>query len=133
MENLIQLTTKLRYYIEKASIALDDNDAVEAIYLFPNWSSEEKQYEVGDRVRFDNFLYKCLINHISNENKQPSASSLLWEKMISSALNSSEIERYDSKKEYQLGDKVSYNNKIYESTISNNIWQPRTGTFWIEV
>lgn len=133
MENLIQLTTKLRYYIEKASIALDDIDAVEAIYLFPKWSNEEKHYEVGDRVRFDNFLYKCLMNHISDENKQPPTSFELWEKMTPPVLNSSEIEQYDSKKEYQSGDKVNYNNKVYESTINNNIWQPGTGTLWIEV
>jgi hypothetical protein len=38
---LVELAQKLRPYIEKAAISLNDEDALEAVNLFPNWKSEE--------------------------------------------------------------------------------------------
>jgi hypothetical protein len=38
---LIELAQKLRPYIEKAAISLSDEDALEAVNLFPNWRENE--------------------------------------------------------------------------------------------
>ena len=38
---LIELARKLRPYIEKAAISLDDIDAIEATQLFPEWQSNK--------------------------------------------------------------------------------------------
>ena len=39
---LIELARKLRPYIEKAAISLSDEDALEAVDLFPIWRENEK-------------------------------------------------------------------------------------------
>ena len=36
---LLELAQKLRPYIEKAAISLSDEDALEAINLFPHWKT----------------------------------------------------------------------------------------------
>jgi len=57
---LIELARKLRPYIEKAAISLDDTDAIEATQLFPEWHANENKYEKDARVRYNGILYKCL-------------------------------------------------------------------------
>lgn len=124
MATLKDLAFKLRPLIEKASIALDDADALEAIQLFPRWNDSAK-YETGDRVRFQNVLYKCLQNHIAQPTWSPISAPSLWTKvLIPDPEIIPEWEQPDSTNAYQIGDKVRYNGKIYESVIANNIWAP---------
>lgn len=124
MGNLLELAIKLRPYIEKAAMMLDDTDALEAIQLFPTWSAEAA-YFIGDKVRYENELYKCLQNHSAQENWTPIAAPSLWAKVLIPDENIiPEWEQPDSTNAYQIGDKVFYNGKIYECTISNNVWAP---------
>lgn len=124
MGTLVDLAIKLRPYIEKAAIALDDADAIEAVQLFPQWN-DSAQYEAGDRVRFQNILYKCLQNHIAQPTWSPIAAPSLWTKVLIPDPNViPDWEQPDSTNAYQIGDKVRYEGKIYESVIANNIWSP---------
>ena len=124
MGTLVDLAIKLRPFIEKASIALDDSDALEAVQLFPQWNDSAK-YEVGDRVRFQNILYKCLQEHIAQPTWTPIAAPSLWAKvLIPSPDIIPEWEQPDSTNPYQIGDKVRFEGKVYESVIANNIWSP---------
>lgn len=124
MGTLVDLAIKLRPYIEKAAIALDDADAIEAVQLFPQWN-DSAQYEAGDRVRFQNILYKCLQNHIAQPTWSPIAAPSLWAKVL---IPDPEVipdwEQPDSTNAYQIGDKVRFDGKVYESVIANNIWSP---------
>lgn len=125
MGTLVDLAIKLRPFIEKASIALDDSDALEAIQLFPQWN-DSASYEVGDRVRFQNVLYKCLQAHIAQPTWTPIAAPSLWTKvLIPDPDVIPEWEQPDSTNPYQIGDKVRFEGKVYESVVANNIWNPR--------
>ena len=123
---LVDLARKLRPYIEKAAISLDDTDALEASNLFPNWNAnKEDAYQVGDRVRYQGILYKCLQIHIPQENWTPLNAASLWTKVLIPDPNIiPEWEQPSSTNAYMIGDKVSFNGKIYESVIDNNIWSP---------
>lgn len=124
MATLKDLALKLRPLIEKASFSLDDADALEAIQLFPRWDDSAK-YEVGDRVRFQNVLYKCLQGHIAQPTWTPIAASSLWAKvLIPDPEVIPEWEQPGSTNPYQIGDKVTFEGKTYESVIANNIWSP---------
>ena len=121
---LTELALKLRPLIEKASLSLDDTDALEAIQLFPQWNDSAK-YEIGDRVRFQNVLYKCLQAHIAQPTWTPTDAPSLWAKvLIPDPQVIPEWEQPDSTNPYQIGDKVRYNGKVYESVIANNVWAP---------
>lgn len=125
---LLELARKLRPYIEKAALSLDDADALEAPNLFPNWTADKTdEYKVDERVRYNNVLYKCLQAHIPQEAWTPTAATSLWAKVLIPDENViPEWEQPDSTNPYMIGDKVSFEGKIYESVINNNIWSPAT-------
>lgn len=122
---LAELALKLRPYIEKAAIFLNDEDALEAKELYPIWSGKNVEYKVDDRVRYENTLYKVLQNHVSQENWSPTyATSLFAKVLIPDPEVIPEWEQPDSTNAYQIGDKVMFEGKVYENLISNNIWSP---------
>ena len=126
MGTLVDLAHKLRPFIEKAAISLNDTDALEAVQLFPKWD-ESARYEIDDRVRFQNVLYKCLQTHIAQPTWTPINAPSLWAKVLIPDENViPEWEQPDSTNAYQIGDRVTFEGKVYESTINNNIWSPAT-------
>lgn len=126
MSSLIELARKLRPYIEKAAISLDDTDALEAVQLFPLWNDSAK-YTVDDRVRFQQTLYRCLQDHIAQPTWTPINAPSLWAKvLIPDPTIIPDWEQPESTNAYQIGDRVRYNGKIYESVIANNIWSPES-------
>ena len=130
---LIELAQKLRPYIEKAVISLSDEDALEAINLFPNWSGNGIAYPKDQRVRFEDKLYRCLQAHTSQEGWTPTAAPSLWAKVLIPDENViPEWEQPDSTNPYMKGDKVLFENEVYESAIDNNVWAPNVYG-WIKV
>lgn len=121
---LLELARKLRPYIEKAAISLSDEDALEAVNLFPSWQSGVA-YEKDQRINFEGILYKCLQAHTSQEGWTPTAAPSLWAKVLIPDENViPEWEQPDSTNAYMVGDKVMFEGHIYESAINNNIWSP---------
>lgn len=122
----------LRAMIEKASVSLEDTDALEAVELFPNWSAG-KEYAVGDRVRYDGVLYKCLQAHTSQTDWNPVDAVSLWARvLIPDQEVIPEWEQPDSTNPYMKGDKVRHLEKTWISNVDNNVWEP--GVYgWNEV
>ena len=122
---LLELAQKLRPYIEKAAISLSDEDALEAVNLFPNWNPDADGYEKDQRVNYEGILYKCLQAHTPQAAWMPTAAPSLWAKVLIPDANViPEWEQPDSTNPYMKGDKVTFNGVVYESTIDNNIWSP---------
>lgn len=121
---LLELARKLRPYIEKAALSLSDEDAIEAVQLFPNWNANAAYLE-GDKVNYEGTLYKCLQSHTAQDAWTPVAAPSLWAKVLIPDENViPEWEQPDSTNPYMRGDKVMFNGQVYESTIDNNIWSP---------
>lgn len=121
---LLELARKLRPYIEKAAMSLSEEDALEAVQLFPNWRPDAA-YLVNDKVQYEGILYKCLQSHSAQEEWTPVAAPSLWAKVLIPDPNViPEWEQPDSTNPYMRGDRVSFEGKTYESTIDNNIWSP---------
>ena len=129
---LIELARKLRPYIEKAAVSLSDEDALEAVQLFPAWNSAAT-YAVGDRVRYKDILYSCLTAHTAQADWAPTAAPSLWAKvLIPDPGVIPEWEQPDSTNPYSAGDKVTHNGKTWVSNIDGNVWEP--GVYgWTEV
>ena len=136
MASLLELAKQVRPIIEKAVMSLDDNDAIIVKNFFQSWTPST-QYMTGDRVNFRNSLYKCLENHESQLGLDPSTASNLWIEMV--APTPSEIPEWQQPENdagYGIGDKVRHGEKIWESTINNNIWCPGsegTESLWIQI
>ena len=129
---LIELAQKLRPYIEKAALFLNDEDALEAVQLFPSWAAQTS-YLRDDKVRYENILYKCLQPHTSQSDWMPPDAPGLWARVLIPDANViPEWEQPDSTNAYQIGDKVTHNGKTWENTIANNVWEP--GVYgWSEI
>lgn len=128
----IELALKLRPIIEKAMQSLGEEDALEAVTLYPKWTSGV-QYEVGYRVRYNDVLYSVLQAHTSQDNWTPDVAVSLFARVLIPDENViPEWIQPNSTNPYKIGDKVSHNNKVWVSDYDNNVWEP--GVFgWHEI
>lgn len=119
-----QKAYQLRRLIEQTSVNLTDEEALTGIELFPVWS-DLKSYEVGDRVRFGDTLYKCLTAHKAQATWFPSDSPSLWVRVDNPAEEYPEwVQPVGSTDAYAKGSKVSHNGKHWISTVDGNVWEP---------
>lgn len=127
-----QKAYQLRSMIEKASVSLSDDDAISVPELFPHWKTDT-DYVVGDRVSYEETLYKCLQSHTSQSTWTPDVSPSLWVRIDDPSHEFPEwIQPTGSTDAYALGAKVSHNEKHWISDVDGNVWEP--GIYgWSEV
>ena len=127
-----QKARTLRRHIEQASRSLADIDALDAVELFPNWKAEI-EYTVGDRVRYEDTLYKCLTAHVSQSTWTPPDSPSLWVRVDDPHIEWPEwVQPVGSTDAYAKGAKVSHNDKHWTSDVDANVWEPGVA-MWTEV
>jgi hypothetical protein len=68
---------KLRDMMHKAAISLPDEDALEAVELFPAWAVET-EYAVDQRFRYEGRLYRVVQTHTSQANWTPDIAPSLY-------------------------------------------------------
>jgi len=110
---------------------LTDEQALIVPDAFHEWKTDTA-YSVGDRVKFNKVLYKCLQAHTSQPSWSPDVSPSLW--AVVRAGGEDEVlpwEQPDSANPYMKGDKVTHAGKTWVSDVDNNVWEP--GIYgWIE-
>lgn len=118
-------------FVKLRGLATDEM-SLQVPNLYPAWKAEVN-YSIGDRVLYDDVLYKVLQAHTSQETWTPvDASSLFAKVLIPDENVILEWEQPDSTNPYMTGDKVMYNGIVYISIVDNNVWVP--GVFgWEEV
>ena len=115
---------RLRKIIELAMQHIDDDIALTAVTLFPEWANET-EYEVDARVKYAGVLYRCLTAHKSQETWTPDVSPSLWTTVLIPDENViPEWEQPESTNPYKKGDKVTHNNKTWVSLVDGNVWEP---------
>ncbi len=104
--------------------SIDDEVALSVPALYPEWQ-DNKEYILGERILYNNILYKCLQAHTSQSTWNPVDASSLWAKVL---IPDPEVipdwEQPDSTNPYMKGDKVKHNDKIWVSIVDNNVWEP---------
>lgn len=113
---------KLRARIEQAAVSLPDEDALEAVELFPAWKAETV-YALDVRVRCGGKLYKCVQAHTSQSGWEPPNVPALW-----TAVSLDEwpewVQPTGAQDAYMAGDKVTHNETHWISTVDANTWEP---------
>lgn len=127
---------KLREMMHKAAISLDDEDALEAVELFPAWKPDTA-YAADERIRCGEKLYRCVQAHTSQADWTPDATPALWTEVAKPGEIPVWKQPTGAQDAYNKGDKVWYpekNTTVYESTIDNNVWSPADyPQGWMEV
>ena len=75
--NLIDKIKRLIALAKAEMKVLDDKDALDVLELYPQWQSG-KAYAVGDRVRYDNKLWKVVQGHTSLDGWKPDVAVSLF-------------------------------------------------------
>jgi hypothetical protein len=119
---------QLRPLIEKAAESLSDDDALEAVELFPAWATGVS-YIADERVSYAEKLYRCVQSHTSQADWTPDATPALWTEVAKPGEIPVWKQPTGAQDAYQKGDKVHYPGKddpVYISTVDNNVWSPQT-------
>lgn len=117
---------KLRPLIEKAAESLPDDDALEAVELFPAWATDIS-YTADERVSYAEKLYRCVQSHTSQADWTPDTTPALWAEVAKPGEIPVWKQPTGAQNAYQKGDKVHYPGKddpVYISTVDNNVWSP---------
>ena len=123
--------TLLKDSISAIAANLSDDVAIEYPILFPLWV-ENKDYTIGERLRYNEGLYKVVQAHTSQATWTPDvAPSLFAPLLIPDSNVIYDWVQPDSTNGYMTGDKVRHNDIIWVSTADNNVWEPgTTGAPW---
>lgn len=122
----IERAYELRRLIEKAAGSLTDEDALEAVELFPAWKPDTEYY-VTERVRYGDKLYRCEQAHTSQANWTPPDTPALWTEVAKPGEIPVWKQPTGAQDAYMKGDKVHYPTKdgpVYVSTVDDNTWEP---------
>ena len=117
---------RLRAIIEQAVVSIDDETALEAVELFPLWKVNTS-YALGDRVRYEEQLYKVVQAHTSQADWAPDLTPALYTPVAEPGEIPVWKQPTGAQDAYMAGDKVHYPTKddpVYESTMDNNVWSP---------
>ena len=113
---------KLRSIIEKASISLADEDALQAVELYPLWLASTA-YSISERIRYNGILYRCVQAHTSQTDWTPDVTPALWT-VVSLDEWPEWKQPTGAQDAYAKGDKVSYDGKHWISNVDGNVWAP---------
>lgn len=130
--SIISEARKLRAQFVKLREMATDEMSLQVPKLYPTWKVGV-DYAAGDRILYEDVLYKVLQNHTSQETWTPiDAPSLFAKVLIPDEDIIPEWVQPDSTNAYMKGDKVTHNGKTWTSDIDNNVWEP--GVYgWVEI
>lgn len=117
---------KLRKMIVKASISLSDEDALEAIELYPAWKTGTA-YAVDERIRYGETLYRCVQAHTSQADWTPDIAVSLYVAVPEPGTIPVWKQPTGAHDAYMTGDKVHFPTKddsVYVSDIDYNTYAP---------
>jgi hypothetical protein len=127
---------KLRELMHKAAVSLGDEDALEAVELFPAWRTVA-EYAIDDRVRYGEKLYRCVQAHTSQADWTPDKTPALWTEVAKPGEIPVWKQPTGVQDAYNKGDRVWYPTKdatVYESLIDANVHSPEAyPAGWMEV
>ena len=120
--NKIERARLLRSKLEYMATSLKDADALTTVEFF-SFCEVGVSYNNNDRIRYNNILYKCVQAHTSQSDWAPDITPALWTK-VSVEEFPEWVQPTGSQDAYNVGDKVSHNEKHWTSTVDANVWEP---------
>lgn len=87
-------------------------------------------YAAGELVAYNGNLYEVVQAHTSQADWIPSELPALYTHAVPQSVVPIWVQPLGSFDAYQLGDKVTYQGQIWQSTINANVWPPGTGSLW---
>lgn len=129
-KNVIQitddsLTKQSEYALSVIASTFTDEQALNCILLFPEWSGSGVKYKKDERLRYENKFYKVLSDHTSQGDWIPGSTPSLYVEISDPSIEYPEWKQPTGAHDaYGKGNKVTYKGHTYESLIDGNVWSP---------
>ena len=114
---------KLRDAIVQGADSLPAEIAIEIPDLFKRWQVGEL-VKLGDKRRYNDKLYEIIQPHTTQSDWTPDITPALWKEIQPVGVIPEWKQPAGAHDAYQIGDKVLFNGKTWESTIKDNVWAP---------
>lgn len=132
--NKVQAALELRKALQLFLATLDADTQAESMMsvasVFPKYKvgqsyNVKEVFSYGENNVGDPQLYQVLQAHVSTQEWVPSATPSLYKAIgISEAGYPEWVQPLGASDAYNTGDIVSYNGKLYKSTVDGNVWEP---------
>lgn len=125
VESLIATINNSKFYIDADIAGVRKNITDLDSEMFPEWNPNGYDYYVGERVKYDGLLYRCIQNHKSQSDWAPGVAVSLWVEMSDPAEEWPEWKQPAGEHDaYKKGDKVTHLFRHWISDIDDNVWEP---------
>lgn len=113
-------------YAVKKLIRVDELTEEELISIIDLYDKYEvgASYKVDDVFSYNNKLYEVLQAHTSQSDWLPDSTPALYLNMLPDDIIPEWVQPTGGHDAYSVGDKVVFNNLVYESLINGNSWSP---------
>lgn len=122
----VEEANELRVLMDEYAASLTNEEALEKMVLFANWSGNAVSYKAEQRIRFNGRLYIVLQDHVSQPSWEPNVANSLFAMILTDEENGIVLDwvQPDSTNGYSVDDMVLHNGMCYKSLIDNNVWEP---------
>ena len=134
--NKVQQALELRKALQLFLATMDADthaaDMMEVATVFPKYAvgkayAVKEVFSYGENAVGDPQLYQVLQAHTSAEEWTPDTATSLYKKIGVTEEGYPEwVQPLGASDAYNTGDVVSYNGKLYKSTIDGNVWNPES-------
>ena len=122
--SIISEARALRAQFVKLRDMATDEMSLQVPNLYPTWQ-DGIFYSIGERILYNDILYKVLQAHTSQVGWTPDVAASLFAKVLIPDENVIPAwEQPGSTNPYMKGDKVSHNGNTWISIVDNNVWEP---------
>lgn len=122
-ELLQKISLALSYIVQNMD-SFSDYQALQIAELYAAWHTDV-DYHVGQIVRYNSKLYRCVQDHSSQNSWTPDLTASLWSEI---SFNENGIENWKrptgAHDTYNVGDHVMHNDIKWVSLVNGNIWEP---------
>lgn len=132
VQQALELRKALQFFLATMDADTQLADIMEVATVFPKYAVG-KSYKVkeifsyGENAVGDPQLYQVLQAHTSTAEWTPDTAVSLYKKVGVTEEGYPEwVQPLGASDAYNTGDVVSYNDKLYESTIDGNVWSPES-------
>ena len=124
MNDLIKWAKKLRPYVEKAAISLDDLDASSVPELFPMLKNNGALVTAGTRINWYGVVKRAAVDLWDTENNNPDNAPALWENIAYKDGIRYIPETITVTSAFAKEELGWWGEELYKSLIDNNVWTP---------
>jgi len=118
----LSLSAKYKQALLEADLTIEQ--MLELIEIYPDWEPGT-EYLTGTVVKYESQLYKVLApGHTSQDDWTPDVTPALFKKIVPEGVIPEWVQPTGSHDAYNTGDKVTFNEIVYELLIDGNVWSP---------